>query len=273
MESENISTYHESFKNQTDKESFSEYSNRITRNTYQVNPITSTNEKQSFIRNKEEDKINETLPIKNCISSFKYKIVLIGDVAVGKSSIIKRYVNNEFNSNYVLTISTELSTKSLLISENKKVNLLIWDTCGQERFRSVTRQYYRDTQAILLVFDLTNEKTFNDMQSWYDEAVEYANEVKCMFFLLGNKSDEDNKIKVKEKDIKNFMRKNHKIKKYFDVSAFNGHNIDLTFDKISQYLVMTFGIEEINKNIRAYKKNMSLEIGNEEHSTKTVKCC
>ena len=90
MESENISTYHESFKNQTDKESFSEYSNRITRNTYQVNPITSTNEKQSFIRNKEEDKINETLPIKNCISSFKYKIVLIGDVAVGKSSIINQ---------------------------------------------------------------------------------------------------------------------------------------------------------------------------------------
>jgi len=273
MESENISTYEEeSSKNHTEKES-AEYSNRITRKTFQNNSSSKTINKKDDIQNKEKKQINETLPIKQCISAFQYKIVLIGDVAVGKSSIIKRFILNEFNTNYNGTIGTELSKKSLLISENKMVNLFIWDTCGQERFRSVTRQYYRDTQAILLVFDLTNEKTFTDMQSWYDEAIEYANEVKCIFFLFGNKSDEIKNIKVKEKDIKNFTRKNTKIKKYFDVSALSGHNIDLAFDKISQYLVMTFGIEEINKNIRAYKKNMSLEIENEEHVEKQVKCC
>jgi len=276
MESENISTYEEeSSKNHAEKES-EEYSNRITRKTFQNNSSSKTDNKKNDIQNKEKNQINqinETLPIKQCISAFKYKIVLIGDVAVGKSSIIKRFILNEFNTNYNGTIGTELSKKSLLISENKIVNLLIWDTCGQERFRSVTRQYYRDTQAILLVFDLTNEKTFIDMQSWYNDAIEYCNEVKCIFFLFGNKSDETMKIKVKEKDIKNFTRKNTKIKKYFDVSALNGHNIDLAFDKISQYLVMTFGIEEINKNIRAYKKNLSLEIENEEHNEKKVKCC
>ena len=273
MESENISTYEEeASKNQTEKESV-EYSNRITRKTFQNNLAPRPDNNKSIIKNKENNQINETLPIKKCISSFKYKIVLIGNVAVGKSSIIKRFILNEFNTNYNGTIGTELSKKSLLISENKMVNLFIWDTCGQERFRTVTRQYYRDTQAILLVFDLTNEKSFNDLQSWYDEAIEYANEVKCIFFLFGNKSDETKNIKVKEKDIKNFTRKNTKIKKYFDVSALNGHNIDLAFDKISQYLVMTFGIEEINKNIRTYKKRLSLSVGNEEHNVDKVKCC
>ena len=252
MESENISTIEEeASKNQTLKDSV-EYSNRITRKTFQNNLASKSDNNKSVIKNKESNHINETLPIKKCISSFQYKIVLIGNVAVGKSSIIKRFVHNQFNNNYLGTIGTELSKKSLLISENKMVNLAIWDTCGQERFRTVTRQYYRDTQAILLVFDLTNEKSFNDMQSWYDEAIEYANEIKC---------------------IKNFTRNNPKIKKYFEVSAFNGHNIDLAFDKISQYLVMTFGIEEINKNIKAYKKRLSLEPENEEHNVNKVKCC
>ena len=273
MESENISTIEEeASKNQTLKDSV-EYSNRITRKTFQNNLASRSDNNKSVNKNKESNHINETLPIKKCISSFQYKIVLIGNVAVGKSSIIKRFVHNQFNNNYLGTIGTELSKKSLLISENKMVNLSIWDTCGQERFRTVTRQYYRDTQAILLVFDLTNEKSFNDMQSWYDEAIEYANEIKCIFFLFGNKSDENKNVKVKEKDIKNFTRNNPKIKKYFEVSAFNGHNIDLAFDKISQYLVMTFGIEEINKNIKAYKKRLSLEPENEEHNVNKVKCC
>lgn len=279
MESENISTFEEeASKNQTLKDTV-EYSNRITRKTFQNDLASRTNSNKSIINNKESNQINETLPEKKCISSFQYKIVLIGNVAVGKSSIIKRFILNEFNDKYLGTIGTELSKKSLLISENKMVNLSIWDTCGQERFRTVTRQYYRDTQAIILVFDLTNEKSFKDMQSWYDEAIEYANEIKCIFFLFGNKSDEiqnkkdKDKAKVEEKDIKNFMRKNPKIKKYFEVSALNGHNIDLAFDKISQYLVMTFGIEEINKNIKAYKKRLSLEIGNEEHNVNKVKCC
>lgn len=273
MESENISTFEEeASKNQKLKES-EEYPNRITRKTFQNNLASRTDSNKSVIKKKESDQINETLPIKKCISSFQYKIVLIGNVAVGKSSIIKRFVHNQFNNNYLGTIVTELSKKSLLISENKVVNLFIWDTCGQERFRTVTRQYYRDAQAILLVFDLTNEKSFNDMQSWYDEAIEYENEIKCIFFLFGNKSDENKKIKVEEKDIKNFTRKNPKIKKYFEVSAFNGHNIDVAFDKISQYLVMTFGIDEINKNIKAYKKRLSSENGNEEHNVNKVKCC
>ena len=69
------------------------------------------------------------------------------------------------------------------------------------------------------------------------------------------------------------MRKNPKIKKYFDVSALNGHNIDIAFDKISQYLIMTFGVEEINKNIKEYKKNINIENDDRNHNANKVKCC
>ena len=273
--SEYISTLEESSKVESQRES-NAYINRITRNTLQQNPRERAELKDSanseiLIKKTTSSNTNETLPIKSNMSTFNFKVVLIGNVSVGKSSIIKRFIYNQFNQEYVCTIGTELSKKSLLLSQNKVINLFIWDTCGQEKFRSVTRQYYRDTQAILLVFDLTSEKSFYDLQSWYDEALDFVNDVKCMFFLLGNKSDLKGEIKINEKDIKNFMKQNHQIKKYFEVSAFTGHNIDLSFDKIGQHLILTFGVEEINKNIKVYKKKLNEK--NRQNNVNKVGCC
>ena len=92
-------------------------------------------------------------------------------------------------------------------------------------------------------------------------------------FLFGNKCDEVDKIKIKEDKIKNFIKKNSKIKKYFEVSALNGHNIVLSFDKICQYLVMTFGIEEINKNMKTYKMNLEIENKKKEENNDRARCC
>ena len=270
--SENISTHEESSKNQTVEES-NEFPNRLSRPTLQQNQIKRRRTRESFLSENEKENINETLPVKKYVSTFKFKIVLIGNVAVGKSSIIRRFIHNEYNKQYFCTVGTELSKKSLLISDNKMVSLFIWDTCGQERFRTVTRQYYRDTQAILLVFDLTEEKSFKDLKSWYEEAIDYINDDKCNFFLFGNKCEEKEKIKIKEEQIKNFLKKNSKIKKYFEVSALSGHNIVLAFDKICQYLVMTFGIEEINKNMKNYKRHLKLENENHDENKNKVKCC
>ena len=251
----NNSTHEESSKIAGEEDSDSnQYPNRITRNTLVPNYPQIKNKNTFTISDKEKNKNNETLPIKRTISTFNFKVVIIGNVSVGKSSIIKRYISNEFSEDYKCTIGTESFTKSLFISENKKVNLKIWDTCGQERFRTVTRQYYQNTQAILLVFDLTNEKSFTDLDSWLEEVINYISDKKCMIFLLGNKSDEKEKIVINNEQITKFLKKNHKIKRYFDVSALNGHNIDLAFDKISQYLAQKFGGEEINKNLKNLQK-------------------
>ena len=271
----NNSIYEESSKFQNEEES-NQYPGRVTRitRTTLTNPfISNYKDKENFLFDENEDnKNNETLPTNVIISTFNFKIVLIGNVAVGKSSIIKRFIHNEFNKTYLCTVGTELSRKSLFIGKKKKANLFIWDTCGQERFRTVTRQYYRDTQAILLVFGLTNEKSFNDLKSWLEEAINYINNNKCLFFLFGNKSDEKEKIVINNDKIKHFLRKNPEIKKYFEISAFNGHNIDLAFDKISQHLVIKFSGEEINKNIKAFKKNVIIE-KEEENTQKDVGCC
>lgn len=270
----NNSTHEESSKLQNEEDA-NQYPDRVTRitRTTLTNPFIATHkDKDNFLVDENQNnKNNETLPAKITISTFNFKIVLIGDVAVGKSSIIKRFVHNEFNKAYLCTVGTELSRKSLFIGKNKKANLFIWDTCGQERFRTVTRQYYRDTQAILLVFDLTNEKTFNDLNSWLEEAINYINNTNCLFFLLGNKSDKKDSIVVNNDEIKNFIRKNRKIKKYFEVSALDGHNIDLSFDKISQYLVMKFGGEEINKNMKGYQRKLTLE--NNDNNNEKKGCC
>ena len=264
---ESTNSTHEQSSNMPNEEDSNIHPGRITRVSR------TTLQPRNQIHQKEEiNKINETLPIKRTVSSYIFKIVLIGNVNVGKSSIIKRFIHNEFNEKYTCTIGTESFNKSLLIGENKKVNLMIWDTCGQEKFRTVTRQYYRDTQAILIVFDLTKKKTFDDLNSWYEEAINYINNTNCLFFLLGNKSDKKDSIVVKNDEIKNFIRKNPKIKKYFEVSALDGHNIDLSFDKISQYLVMKFGGEEINKNMKGYQRNLTLENNNNNNNEKKG-CC
>ena len=271
----NNSIYEESSKFQNEEESnqYPGRDTRITRTTL-TNPfISNYKDKENFLFDENEDnKNNKTFNTKVIISTFNFKIVLIGNVAVGKSSIIKRFIHNEFNKTYLCTVGTELSRKSLFIGKKKKANLFIWDTCGQERFRTVTRQYYRDTQAILLVFDLTNEKSFKDLKSWLEEAINYINNNKCLFFLFGNKSDEKEKIVINNDKIKHFLRKNPEIKKYVEISAFNGHNIDLAFDKISQHLVIKFSGEEINKNMKAFKKNVIIE-KEEENTQKDVGCC
>ena len=280
MDSGNNSTHEESSKiaNEEDSNIYQGLVARISRPTMQPALLSSRHKSNRNSELDEENKNNETLQIKRTISTFNFKIVLIGNVSVGKSSIIRRFVHNDFNNSYLCTVGTELFRKTLLIGDNKNVNLLIWDTCGQERFRAVTRQYFRDTHAILLVFDLTNKKSFNNLNSWYEEALNYINDDKCLFFLLGNKWDETEKIVVESDEIKNFMRKKQKLKKYFEVSAFNGHNIDLAFDKISRHLIMKYSGDEIVKNIKELKDNIKLENEDTDKNDNTKKqksggCC
>ena len=271
----NISTHEESSKIESEKGQ-NDYINIISnRLSVQNNNHIIQNKLKDIINAQNElsnnkMKLNETLPVKNNIPIYKFKIVLIGNISVGKSSIIKRFVNNEFDEEYVCTIGTELSKKSLLVGQNKMLELFIWDTCGQEKYRSITRQYYAKAHTILLVFDLTSEKAFDDLQSWYEEALEYINDAKCMFFLLGNKSDLKEEIKINEEDIRAFMKKNQKIKQYFEVSALNGHNIDLSFDKIGNHLLSTYEFEKINMDVY---KNLYLKIKKNDNDANKEKCC
>ncbi|KAI4372774.1 hypothetical protein MLD38_010966 [Melastoma candidum] len=99
---------------------------------------------------------------------YLFKVVIIGDSAVGKSNLLSRYARNEFNPNSKATIGVEFQTQSLYI-DRKEVKAQIWDTAGQERFRAVTSAYYRGAVGALLVYDISRRTTFESIGRWLDE--------------------------------------------------------------------------------------------------------
>ena len=197
---------------------------------------------------------------KSKINFINLKIILIGDIAVGKTSIISRYVNNSFEENYQCTIQAEQQTKIVKEDENTYVKLIIWDTVGQEKFRSLTRQYYNGCQGAIIVFDLTNKKSFDYIQNWIEEINNYGDE-NAIVMIIGNKSDLTAEREISQSDIKNKLNGEYF---YFEVSAKNGNNISMAFDKMKK-LILEIRKEEEKKEIKEkvqknkYKKEKKLE--------------
>ena len=122
---------------------------------------------------------------------YLFKIVLIGDSAVGKSNLLSRYARNEFNANSKATIGVEFQTQSVDIN-GKEVKAQIWDTAGQERFRAVTSAYYRGALGALVVYDISRRSTFESARRWLEELTSmftfYLNLISCAVHLLQNLS-------------------------------------------------------------------------------------
>jgi Ras-related protein Rab-11A len=118
---------------------------------------------------------------------YLFKVVLIGDSAVGKSNLLSRYARNEFNNNSKATIGVEFQTQSMEI-EGKEVKAQIWDTAGQERFRAVTSAYYRGAVGALIVYDISRRGTFENVGRWLEE-LKVHSDSSVVVMLVGNKSD------------------------------------------------------------------------------------
>ena len=157
-----------------------------------------------------------------------FKIVIIGDTYVGKTNILSRYISNEFDPNSNSTIGVELTTKTYNF-DNNDVKVQIWDTAGQEKYRSITSSYYKGAQGCLLVYDITKKKSFDNIDKWYSELKSNSDE-KIYTMLLGNKSDlEENRevsIEEAEKKAKNFNIA------FMETSAYNGNNINKAFNEL-----------------------------------------
>jgi small GTP-binding protein len=118
---------------------------------------------------------------------YNLKVVIVGDSGVGKSNILTRYCSDTFTKDGQATIGVELDNKIFKVN-NDFVNVSIWDTAGQERFKSITTAYYRGSQGIIIVFDLTRFDTFQHVKDWFSEVKKSANSnTQCL--LIGNKSD------------------------------------------------------------------------------------
>ena len=154
-------------------------------------------------------------------------IITLGESSVGKSSIINRYVENNFDYNFVSTLGVDFRKKNININ-GEDIRLKIWDTAGQEKFRSIQKQYYRNSDGILLVFDVTKFDTFNVLEEWIN-SIKNQTSNDIIVVLVGNKIDLNNKV-ISDDDIKNFANDNKF--KYFLTSAATGKNINEVFDYI-----------------------------------------
>jgi Ras-related protein Rab-2A len=119
--------------------------------------------------------------------SYLFKYIVIGDTSVGKSCLLLQFLEKKFKFDHDTTIGVEFGSKIINVKD-KHIKLQIWDTAGQEAFKSITRSYYRGSIGVILVYDITNRDSFNNISKWLDETKSYAND-KITVMLVANKTD------------------------------------------------------------------------------------
>ena len=153
------------------------------------------------------------------------KYIIIGDAAVGKSNLLLRFAQDDFKSEYQRTIGVEFGAKNIEIA-NKKFRLQIWDTAGQEKYRSITRAYYKNSVCAILVYDISNRESFEHISNWVEDCT--AQSPKTVFMVLvGNKSDLSEYRQVTFEEGKEMAKKNNMI--FFETSAKTGENVEKIF--------------------------------------------
>ena len=163
-----------------------------------------------------------------------YKVLLIGDIGVGKSSILMRYTQNAFSETFISTIGMDLGVKNIKHSDNTSVQLSIWDTAGQERFDSITSSYYRGANGIVLCVDLTNRKSFDNVAKWFDRISRYGNS-SVSVIIVGTKCDMIVDRCVDKTMIEQLIDKYDT--PYIETSSKTGENIDQMFVRLSKLML------------------------------------
>ena len=170
------------------------------------------------------------------MSSFKLKVLLTGAAAVGKTSLVQRFIKNRFAANYKLTVGVDILTKDVEFKPGEVATLSIWDIGGQQRFEFIRSTFYKGAAGALLVFDLTREQTYIETRKWLTEIRQFSNE-NIPFVLIGNKVDllEDVGEVIDREDARAFAEKEGSI--YIETSAKTGINVDGAFTELTRRIV------------------------------------
>ena len=187
-----------------------------------------------------------------------YKILLLGDSTVGKTCFLLRYVDDSFLDLHMATIGLDYRLKTMILENQQIVKVQLWDTAGQDKFRAITRNYYKGASGIILIFDVTNINSYENIKKWIIEIKEEISD-KVSIVLIGNKIDNVNERKI-TKDQGDKLAGEIGVK-FFETSAKEGININEVFDDIVERVDKVFG------NIPTAPKK------NKVYKPKNSKCC
>ncbi|MBD3341602.1 MAG: GTP-binding protein [Candidatus Lokiarchaeota archaeon] len=160
------------------------------------------------------------------------KIIVSGNAAVGKTSLILRFTDNAFKRVYIPTLGVNITEKTICIRKKYRIRLIIWDVAGQDKFKIMRKHFYLGAEGLLLVFDLTVPGSLEALQKWYEDIVNFTNKEDFYGYILGNKKDLSKHIKVKSNSVKEVSQKLGF--KYFETSALTGDNVELVFQKLAE---------------------------------------
>ena len=201
---------------------------------------------------------------------FAFKVVILGDSGVGKTSLVKYEIQNSFiNNNNDSTIIFEHSFKNYSIM-GKNVRLQIWDTCGKEMYRSSVQNFYRSALCIFVVFSLDSLDSFNRVNQWIDEIKENNSE-EYILVLVGNKSDLTRPRKIEKEVIENYCKRNE-IENYFEASAKSGENVHEIFKNVVKQLFIKFALPIINDNTEIKNRERELPFNKKIFNENTLGC-
>lgn len=198
-----------------------------------------------------------------------FKVLVVGDVGTGKTSIIKKYVHGIFNANYKSTIGVDFAMKNITYPPHS-VKLMIWDIAGQERFSNMTRIYYKDSHAVIMVFDVLRPYTFDSLTHWLEDVrIKLGDDIPV--YIFGNKWDSE-LFNIDQNQIIKFCEDN-KIAGYFMTSARNNIGIEDGMKALTDLLVSN---EFSGKNsLKSAKKNdfdQNINIS-DNRNTASFSCC
>ena len=193
-----------------------------------------------------------------------FKVLLLGNSDVGKSSIILRYVEQTWSDIFVPTIGVDFKVKTLQINK-KNVKMQIWDTAGQERFRTVVSSYFKGSHGIFIIYDITNRESFKNLENWLGEIEKNSSE-NVLKILIGNKCDLENERDVQFDEGQAFANRNGM--QFIETSAKNNTNINEAFEALAK-LMIQFSNE--NKFLKNETKVLTSAEGKDIKTKK--KCC
>ena len=213
--------------------------------------------------------VNDLNPYEELLN---YKIILVGDSGVGKTCILMRAVNNRYTDAYQATIGFEFLLLYFQVND-VKIKLQIWDTCGQEIYRSLIQGFFRNTTATVLVYSKTNRSSFDNLGMWIKD-IKNNTEQDMPIFLIGNKCDEENRNIVVTKEEGEEYSKQYNLKYFNETSAKRGININEVFEEVAK---VVYKDHYLKRKPRKQMDKMTLEKkedkDNKDFKKPKKKCC